>query len=204
MEKNKKSFKELWENKQTHALIVFGLWIAFFVITFATLNIISFFSGDTDTPKIEESITKKTVAELLNDLNTSNYEFEITVTNSLGKYMYTGNQKDNKIIGFLEKENEITKYSIMDEKIYKVEVDNYIVDETLINEIDQNYIILNNLIELVNSKDNDYIKDANSYIYNYSIDDTTEEIRIETFEEIIKSITVNYNENSYVMNFTLN
>lgn len=50
---NKKTFKEMWNDKRMHAIIVLGMWGAFFALTFLILVIASLFS-----PKNDKTIKK--------------------------------------------------------------------------------------------------------------------------------------------------
>ena len=201
----KKTFKELWANKQTKAIIKLGMWFAFFFFLFLILSIISLFTDEPipkDVDKKNEIIEEKVEANiinLLNKLNSSNYSYEYKIVNENDSYIYSGTKDNDTNSGFYQKNNDIYKYQVIEGIFYKVN-NGELTDEIILNEMDQPYLKLDNIISTIKTyeENNRVIIENDVYTYNVSANYI---ISIEKVGNNINNINIKVDNTEYIMNF---
>ena len=201
----KKTFKELWANKQTKAIIKLGMWFASFFLLFVVLSIASLFTDDTKVRKnnndenvVEEKVEANMIT-LLNNLNNSSYSYEYKVNNTNEVYTYNGTKDKTEENGFYQKNNEIYKYQVKEGIFYKVDNEN-ITDEIILNETDQENFKLENILNSVRTYETSNKAIIENDVYTYNIDENYI-INITKSGNNISNINIKINDIEYSMNF---
>ena len=206
---NKKTFKELWNNKRTHALIVLGIWFAIFAFLFLVLGVASLFQSTKTLPIKEEEtpkIVQPNIPKMLENLISSNYTFEYQITKqviqeeieTVQHYSYTGTVENGITTGYYESSTGIIKYTIEDGVYYQINNEEKIENNDIISLEDRNILDLNSLLTKIKEYTSTYNEEENNYHYeiteetiNYEIQIATEGSNIKTI--IIKSDLAEYN-----------
>ena len=176
---NKKTFKELWANKQTRALIKLGMWFAFFVFVFLVLFIISLFTPKkervTNQVKTEEKTVEVNVAKMLDYLIDGTYSYEFKVTNNKNSYSYNGTKTKTGDSGYYEINNTIVKYSVVDDNYYEMVNEQINPDNIIMNEYDKHNLNLNYILDQIRKIDEPEVVDKT---YTYDLEDGSSPQRI--------------------------
>lgn len=199
-EKNKKTFKELWADKRTKALIKLGLWFLFFAIFFIFIGIMSLFNNESSTNNNLEKETEKVQANIpgmLENLINSNYTFEYVVTDENNiTYSYNGSKENEEIKGYYENNNGITKFIVKNNIVYKINGTEEIEDNTIVNDTDKKLFDLNNILSKIKNYEEVHEPVYENEQYSYSLDESLN-IKISTKNNEIYSIEFLYNNLNY-------
>ena len=170
-------------------------YLIFFLIIILIANISNELDKTTNNNIITTTTTTKVVdsyVEKQNDLlaNKYNINYEIKYNDTI--YKINGILENNIINGYLEKDNEIKKITIKNNKIYE----NDIVLEIGFNIENLN---LNNIINTI-KQTSSFIKEKDDIkTYLYELDEKN--IYIECNNEHIINIKIEEDKNVYIMNF---
>lgn len=164
----KKSFKELWKDPKSNAKIKLGFWGIFFIV----LYLFAFISGavnKNNTPsKPKENNSKITFTKMKNNLS----EKEQEVIYSINNYYITGVLKDNILTATLEDDSDnIYKIKYDGENIYQLKKNEETVNEELLNDINKDYLLVDNIIEIIDDPKMIVTKSADEKVYSYNNDD---------------------------------
>lgn len=203
--KDKKTFKELWANTRTRALIKLGMWFAFFILIFLILAIASLFSG-TSLPKEDvkqQEVVTANIPAMLENLIASNYTFEYKITNNDFSYSYIGSRENGEIKGYYENLNGIIKYTIKDNIYYELNNNELIENNEIISQEDKNILDLNNLLVTIKNYEleNEVLPQDNVYTYDILNNDVNYQIKITTKSSDIETIVINYSNVNYELIF---
>lgn len=204
-EKNKKTFKELWANTRTRALIKLGMWFSFFILIFLVLGIVSIFNNNNQSQeqtKKEEVVTAN-ISTMIENLISCNYTFEYKIVSGDIQYSYTGSKENKEEKGYYESSNDIIKYIIKDNVYYELNNNELIENNEIINEEDKNILNLNNILSIIKKYEleNEALKEGNEYIYNVVNNDINYQIKIITKNSDIQSIVIDYDNINYNLTF---
>lgn len=200
-EKNKKTFKELWSDTRTRALIKLGMWFIFFTIVFLFLGIASLFSNKNSSKEEmkQEEVVTANIPSMLENLISSNYTFEFKIISGDNSYSYNGSKENGEIKGYYENINGIVKYIIKDNNYYEVNNEELIENNTIITEEDKIILDLASLLNIIKEYEvNNEVKQDDN-VYKYDIVD--KKITITTKSSDIEKIVINYNNVNYDLIF---
>ena len=206
---NKKTFKELWANPRYKALIKLGMWAAFFILMFLISFVVSLFNKTTNYQKKDNSAIKEEKVEtnisiLLRNLKTSDYSYEYRITNAEVTYSYNGTKDNNTDKGYYENGNDIIKYEIKEGLYYRVENNETIEDNNIMNETDRNIIDINNLIKKIyDFEDENKNPEIHEDIYTYDFSNETEKyvVNITKTANSVSKIEINFNDIKYILEY---
>ena len=206
---NKKTFKELWANPRYKALIKLGMWAAFFILMFLISFVVSLFNKTTNYQKKDNSAIKEEKVEtnisiLLRNLKTSDYSYEYKITNAEVTYSYNGTKDNNTDKGYYENGNDIIKYEIKEGLYYRVENNETIEDNNIMNETDRNIIDINNLIKKIyDFEDENKNPEIHEDIYAYDFSNETEKyvVNITKTANSVSKIEINFNDIKYILEY---
>ncbi len=198
-EKDKKSFKELWKNPRTHALMVLGLWGVFFISIFIFLEIASLFNKNDYVKPTENVENTVTLASMVDSLNKSNYKFLLKKSNSYSDYQIDGQKDNEEISGYLENQDGIIKILYKENNLYRVVSEEEILDTTLLTENDIN-IILNNKI---NDNLQLFVENTESNLYEFVNSETNEKITIYFENDLITKIITEDESATYEVSYNI-
>jgi len=191
-------------NEKIGSIIKLGLWLIFIIILFLLSN----FSDKKEIKHItdiKDNINEKlSYDEILNNLN-NNFEYEYFIRIGNNEYNYVGKrlEKENGFIqesGFCTKKiddnnNELFNYYIDNGYTYKVENGGLDKIDTIYEGINENYVEINKIKDIIKNKE--YVVENN--IYSYNIDEIN--LKIYIIEDSINKIEINTNEDNYILTF---
>lgn len=205
--KEKRTFKELWQDKRMHAVIVLGLWFLFFIIVFLILGIISLFTPNKEVnPPIKEETKEEVPANIVNlleNLKNSNYQFNYTVTNNESTITYNGNCENGEIIGYFENGEGIKKYTVKDGIYYQIIKEERIEDINLISDFDKPNLDINTIIEKIKEyeKNLEPLQEENVYTYDFLNDVGIYKIQVTVTDSLISKIGIQADTTYYELAF---
>lgn len=205
--KEKRTFKELWQDKRMHAVIVLGLWFLFFIIVFLILGIISLFTPNKEVnPSIKEETKEEVPANIVNlleNLKNSNYQFNYTVTNNESTITYNGNCENGEIIGYFENGEGIKKYTVKDGIYYQIIKEERIEDINLISDFDKPNLDINTIIEKIKEyeKNLEPLQEENVYTYDFLNDVGIYKIQVTVTDSLISKIGIQADTTYYELAF---
>lgn len=186
-------------------LLAYFLFIGIFVI------VVFFANGETDTENKDNSTTttttsavkNKTYKEILESVakTDKNYKMEITINSE--NYLIEASNINNEVLGYFETNENTKRFKISNSKIYELKLDNSIENENLFGEIEIDFIVPANLINiLTNNLSTKRIGD-NATIYTYEIEYKGIDYKINAYivEEILTKIDITNNEYNYIINY---
>ena len=203
---NKKTFKELRDDRRMRAVIKLCMWGIFFLLMFIFLAVASLFNkapSDTLEEENKVEIVSANIPLMLENLILSNYTYEYKINTENISYSYTGSKENGEIKGYYESTNGIIKYIIKDNNYYELNNDELIENSTIITEEDKNILDLNNLLNLIKEyeNDNEVKQEENIYTYDIVDDEKSYQIIITTKTNDIEKIVINYNNINYDLIF---
>lgn len=205
--KEKRTFKELWQDRRMHAVIVLGLWFLFFIIVFLILGIISLFTPNKEVnPPIKEETKEEVPANIVNlleNLKNSNYQFNYTVTNNESTITYNGNCENGEIIGYFENGEGIKKYTVKDGIYYQIIKEERIEDINLISDFDKPNLDINTIIEKIKEyeKNLEPLQEENVYTYDFLNDVGIYKIQVTVTDSLISKIGIQADTTYYELAF---
>ena len=187
---------KLWENKRTHALICLVLWIIFLLLV---ALLISFSSEDVQNNSVTNESTNDviTISDMKDKLLNYNFEYKYSILVNGEKIIYTGKYQNNENNGYKEDSLGLTKYLINSEGIYQINFDEKIEIVNLFDKINQNYLSIEYIFNIINGIEPTINEEKNELYYNLE----NEKIIITTNEDNIKSINIKSNNNDYLLEF---
>ena len=208
-DEKKKTFKELWADTRTRAIIKLGMWFGFFAILFIVSSIASLFNKNTnyknaEVEQKEEEKVEMNVPSLLRKIKTSDYSYEYTITNAEVTIHYNGTNEDNINKGYYESNEGIVKYELKEGIYYKVENDVTTEEQIAINDTDKNIMDINNLIKRIyDYEDAGKNPEVTENIYRYDFSNEQEKyvVNITISGSSISKIEIDYNDIKYNLEY---
>lgn len=206
-EKEKRTFKELWNNKRTHALIVLGLWFLFFALTFIVLGIASLFAPkknnyvSNEPSEKEVEVVEANIIGMLENLKNSNYNYTFKISSDDGNIMiYNGEVNDSSNIGYYENNDLIVKYSVSDNIYYELKGEELVLNSNIITDEIKNNIDINVIISDIKNYENANKASIIENIYTYQINDNYV-ISVSKNSKSIDRIVINKENINYELEF---
>lgn len=196
-EKEPSKFSVIWANKQSRAaikLLGYFIFIGFVIILGNVFN-----SVDNNNAVIEESIT---YGDMQNALLENNYKYNYDITIDSEKIIYEGETTEVSDSGYKKTSLYLKEYYVDDTGVYQIKLDDKIVDNTIYEEINKNYITPSYIfktIELI-SPEISYDKEKTIYKYNIS-EDLIIEININDIS--IENIKITSGSDIYLLTFKI-
>ncbi len=150
--------------------------------------------------KTQEVTTKKiSYKEVLDLLNNTDIDISYNITIGEILYKIEAEKVDEVYTGIIESTEGITKFKIQDNKVYEVKMNEDIINDNLFNNINLDYILINNLTNiLLNNKSIKILKDDNT-IYKYNIDNCEYNITIK--DNWVDKIEISNDSSSYIIEY---
>jgi len=161
----KKKIKELKQTSKGKAILKLIWWSIFFFVLFVFCIIATFFSNPTinvdypcDDENTQNNLTdnKENIIDeetqkikLLEDLASSNYDYEYEININGAKYLFNGSINGDINTGYKETSNGIIKYYIDKTGVYQQTTNDKILINDLYENINIEYLNLNNLVNKV-------------------------------------------------------
>lgn len=192
-----KNFKEMWSIPRYRAIIKLSLYGIMFLILFILANIYN----DTNTLK-NETTEQKSFTDIINASDFTNLNFEYNIKISDIEHNIEGKIQNNILTGYYENNNYIKKIKLADNIFYSIINEEEIIDEELNNLFISEFLLPNNIIELVNNE-TAYIEKNDDYtIYTYNIlyNQINYEIKLLSNLKEINNIFIKGNNIEYSLN----
>lgn len=181
------------------SLIKLILWFVFIVIL-----VLFFRSSEDNKDNVSDTsneevidVTFKEYALMQNELLTLGYAYKYFVSDNT---IYQGNVCNNIINGYKESEDGIIKYQIIDNIVYKLELDKKTEISDLYKEEDKIYLDINNLFEDLKHYMYKTEKQDNKRIITYKKDGY--QVVVYTSLDNITNINISNNDKTYNLEFT--
>lgn len=206
MKKDKPTWKELWNNKRTHAAIVLGIWLIFIFGL-----IIFMYIADALSPKVPiqsnqpSSSTKtfKDFSDMKTELLENNYAYTYEINQNGNHIVFKGSKKGTKEAGYKETNQEIIKYEKDETGIYQVTLNEKIAIDTLyegLNETFLNVPVLLGKISFV-SKEETTNQTYKQYTYHMEEEGIAYTITITMDQDAITKMLIDHPEGMYTLKF---
>ncbi len=177
---------EFWQTPRGKAIIKLGLWGIFFLVLFILIGLEKPINNEINNN--EETEVKQFVLyyDMLEEIKQNNYKYKYSIKINDLNYILEGSKNGLIEEGLLESNNNIFKYYIDSNGIYKVNLDQKEKIDKLDNNIDDNIININNLLEMI--KDIDYKVEKEDEIRNIIYDSSDFSLVVTTDLNHIKNI----------------
>ena len=185
-------FNKLWNNKNTHALTVLGIYIL--VIIFFFIIYLAIIKFSPYVPQPEETIKKITVKNVQDKLLNNNYEYYYQIETINGLVTYKGTKTSKYEEGYRETSLGSTRYYIEEGLIYEIRLNELLPLVNLYTGIDYYLITLSDLFNLINQV-KPTTQEQNTYEYNVVYNDQTLIIKI-NFKDLTE-VTINIINDDY-------
>ena len=207
--KLKKKINELKKTNKGKAILKLIKWFIFFAILLIILIISSFIKQPVENKVnnnlnnnqvVEEYLSQDTFNKIKNTLlnSTYNYNYEISINDQ--KYIFNGNKNKEYEAGYKETSMGVIKYYVDASGIYEEKLNEKIPLTNLYENLDINYLNLENLLNILNDKDF-ILKENNLDLkYEYNTDNIIYEIIISK-DNIIKAINISNIDYNYNLVF---
>ena len=204
--KLKKKINELKKTNQGKAILKLIRWSIFFAILFIVLIISSFIKppinnnsnndnlentspDNTNDEKIEEHLSSLTLNNIKNTLLNGSYTYNYDITLNNNKYIFNGTKNKDYESGYKETSAGVIKYFIDSTGIYEEKLNTKIPLDNLYEDLDQNYLNLENLLNTISGLDMTLKDSSSDLIYENNSDNIIYNIVINK-DKIIKSINI--------------
>lgn len=154
----------------------------------------------TTTQVVKEKITYK---EILENVYKEKRDFKIKINLNNVSYLIEANNSNGIITGYFETPETTKRFKMSNGKILELKLDEEIENNTLFNDIDLDFVIPANLINiLINNRATKMLQD-DYIVYKYKIDKNNLKYEVNTYvkDEKVEKIELKENENSYVINY---
>ena len=177
---------EFWQTPRGKAIIKLSLWGIFFLVLFILIGLEKPINNEINNN--EETEVKQFVLyyDMLEEIKQNNYKYKYSIKINDLNYILEGSKNGLIEEGLLESNNNIFKYYIDSNGIYKVNLDQKEKIDKLDNNIDDNIININNLLEMI--KDIDYKVEKEDEIRNIIYDSSDFSLVVTTDLNHIKNI----------------
>ena len=205
---NKEFLKQCWKNPRWHSLMVLIIWIVSLTLLMGIVSIVNQFGSPKEPIKNETKESKITYEDKWNNLLNSNYKFTYLVKIEDDTIKYEGTKNDNVISGYRERKDGIIKYTIENNIVYEILIDEKQVINTLYENLEENLFNLTYLYDLIKNipaNDSDIIEEDNitNYEYNTTLNEETIKIAVIEDQNQIKKIVILKENETYELEFTL-
>ena len=204
--KLKKKINELKKTNQGKAILKLIRWSIFFAILFIVLIISSFIKppinnnsnndnlentspDNTNDEKIEEHLSSLTLNNIKNTLLNGSYTYNYDITLNNNKYIFNGTKNKDYESGYKETSAGVIKYFIDSTGIYEEKLNTKIPLDNLYEDLDKNYLNLENLLNTISGLDMTLKDSSSDLIYENNSDNIIYNIVINK-DKIIKSINI--------------
>lgn len=152
-EEKKNRLKDILKDKREKAKLELLLYGIFFLILIIFIRISSFMNNS----NIKNNSNEILFTENIDD----NYAYDMVITIDNNNYHYHGKMLGHNGTIFFDKNSNVLKYYIINDKYYTMEDNNYILveEKDIFPYIDYKYLNINNIKGYLNNS----IKDGNSY-----------------------------------------
>ena len=201
-------FMQLWHNKRTHAAMVLGMWMIFllFVIIISFVGSKKTQNNNLNTPvqKEEETVEFRDYALMQTDLLKNNYKYEYNIKVADYNVIYKGEKIGVKETGYRENSVETIKYYVDETGLYTVMMDSLNSNDRLYENINESFIDLEYIFELVKDKSvvTEEVENKRTFKYSFNLEDIQYEIIVTTNLNDIESIQINFEDKNYSLKFT--
>lgn len=199
----KNKLQEIMKTEKGPTKIKLSLYFAFLIFTVSFLALSGSFTNNNEVIKNTET-NEKNMTQSISFLDKQE---KLLKANHSYKYTISGNSSvifDGKIIdgidtGYRENNDEIIKYKIVEDKVFKVTKDKEEEYDDLYQNIEKKNLMFKDLFATFNSSSAIINRQENNTIYTYNIDGTS--YIIYTDAESIFKIEITSGEYSYVYEF---
>ncbi len=191
MKKKYSRFRELWSVPQYRTLFKLGGYLLFFIIFFTIAGL-----GPKQKPKENQS-NSTSYNTMKKDILESNLEIKYTI----GDYYLEGTIIDNILSSTLEKDDEIKKIKIIEDKIYLVQKNEEILDDNILKEINLIYLFPKNIINILNNNSSLMKQSEDQKTYSYTIDNKA--YSVYTDKQTIRKIIIYDGFLTYTLEYSI-
>lgn len=204
---DRKTFKELWENKRSHAVIVLGIWCIFL----AGL-IIFMLIGDAFNPSKKITPSSRTSStETFSDFSLmkeallqDNYAYTYEVSKENYHILFRGKKMNGKEVGYKETTEQIIKYEKEQNVTYQIMLDQKIEITNLYDNLREDFLNSKSILNQISLLRKTETSNDNYRVYTYSAneEEIPFSISVTMDKKAITKIVVDHPSGMYTMKFT--
>lgn len=206
-EEKKKTLKELWQDKKSHAAIVLGLWgiflggVIIFMMIGDAFNPSKRVMPNSFTSSVEEFTDFSVMKEaLLQD----NYAYTYEVSKDNTNIIFRGKKLGNKEVGYQETATQTLKYEKDQDVTYQILLDQKIEITNLYDNIREDFLNSKNILNQISllrktETSNDYYR---VYTYSANEGEIIYSISVTMDKKSITKIVIDHPTGLYTMKFT--
>lgn len=196
----KLSFKEKMKDPKKKILYKLGGWLIFFISVYLFVGISAIITSNNKGTTTNQNTKSSSVnfskmkKNILNDNLNVKYKF--------GDYYIEGIVQNNLFNGTLEgNDNSLVKIKYDGTNLYKVNIQDEVIDTELLSGFNLNYMIPSYIINLISGDDLTFNKSSDGRIYSYSVDNKA--ISFYLNEKNIEKIIVLDNNITYSLEYVV-
>lgn len=196
----KSSFKEKMKDPKKKILYKLGGWLIFFISVYLFVGISAIITSNNKGTTTNQNTKSSSVnfskmkKNILNDNLNVKYKF--------GDYYIEGIVQNNLFNGTLEgNDNSLVKIKYDGTNLYKVNIQDEVIDTELLSGFNLNYMIPSYIINLISGDDLTFNKSSDGRIYSYSVDNKA--ISFYLNEKNIEKIIVLDNNITYSLEYVV-
>ena len=166
------TINKLWSNKQTHALMVLGIYVLLILIFFVIYIVAIKLTPLVPISKADKTIKEITVEDIQKTLLNNNYEYYYQIETIDGLVTYKGTKTSTNEEGYKETALGSTRYYIEEGLIYEIRLNELFPLVDLYTGVDYYLINLPDLFKLIDRVEPKVnIKEKKTYEYNIIYND---------------------------------
>ena len=201
---NKEFLKKCWKHPRWHSLMVLMIWIVSLTLLMVIVSLVNQFSPQKKKEEIPQMKTNEVSFEDKWNCFLKDYSFKYIVTNTEGTVKYEGTVKGGITTGYRERLDGIIRYSIEDNLVYEIVLDEKKELTTLYENIDANLLDLSHIETLIQNipiANSDILEEDEKTTYEYTIAEENLKIVVITDDIQINKITLTKENETYELSF---
>lgn len=202
---NKEFLKKCWKHPRWHSLMVLMIWIVSLTLLMGIVSLVNQFSPQKKKEEIPQMKTNEvSLEEKWNCFLKEDYAFYYLVTTETETVKYEGTVKDGITTGYRERLDGIIRYSIEDNLVYEIVLDEKKELTTLYENIDANLLDLSHIETLIQNipvANSGILEEDKKITYEYTVTEENLKIMVITDEAHIKNIMIVKENETYSLSF---
>lgn len=192
--------KEQLKDPKKKILFKLGGYLFFFLIIYLFLGISAALNKGTSDKKSDDNVTKVSVS--FNKMKKNLINSGLNVKYKYGDYYIEGLIQDNVLSGTLEYlDGSLIKFKYDGKNIYRVNLQEEVIDFSILNGFNLNYLLPSYIINLVNDSLDSANKSSDGKIYSYNINNAA--ISLYLGDEAIEKIVILDNNITYSLEYSI-
>lgn len=204
---NKEFLKKCWKHPRWHSLMVLIIWIISLALLMGVVSILNLFSSPKETIReTKQENNGLSYEEKWEKFENNDYTYTYIITQNEEMIKYEGNVKEGINSGYRERKDGIIRYSIENDIVYEVLVQEKKEIQTLYENVETtllNPTSIYKMIKTISAEDTDILEEKEKTTYDYNMKIEEEDVKIQVIAEAnqIKNITIEKISETYKLDF---